>query len=113
MASFKEIVPDMNRLHVHRAWRWMDLKGRWPDRPRHFTNGNPVSGDATAYRRKPICVKPNCRGALNAPVPREAELTGSGGLEDPRQRPTAATLDPGTPMTLPSLKARQKPPKRA
>ena len=33
-------------------------------------------------------------------------VTGSGGLEDPRQRPTAATMDLGT-MTLPSVKARQ------
>ena len=52
-------------------------------------------------------------GALNAAVPREAESTGSGGLEDPRQRPTAATMDPGDADDAASLKARQKPPKRA
>ena len=48
---------------------------------------------------------------FDAAVPREAEHRASGGLEDPRQRPTAATMDPGgTRMTLPSLRARQKPP---
>ena len=36
---------------------------------------------------------------------------GSSVLEDPRQRPTAATMDQGAPMTLPALKARQKPAK--
>ena len=32
---------------------------------------------------------------FDAAVPREAEHRASGGLEDPRQRPTAATMDPG------------------
>jgi hypothetical protein len=56
---------------------------------------------------KPIGVKINVAcltGALNAAVPREAESAGSGGLEDPRQRPTVPTMAPETPTTLPSPK---------
>jgi hypothetical protein len=44
-------------------------------------------------------------GALNAAVPREAKSMGSGGLEDPPQRPTVATTDPGDPMRRPLSKA--------
>ena len=59
---------------------------------------NPVAGDVS-YVDKPIRVKSQMSraftGGLNAAVLREEESTGSGGLEDPRQRPMAATMDPG------------------
>ena len=45
-------------------------------------------------------------------VPKEAESTGSGGLEDPRRRPTAATMDPGDTNDAALSQARQKPPNR-
>ena len=51
-------------------------------------------------------------GALNAAVPTEAELTGSGGLEDPCQRPTAVTMDPETPDDAALSQRPQKAPKR-
>jgi hypothetical protein len=53
-------------------------------------------------------------GALSAGRSQGGGVNGLQRLEDPRQRPTAATMDPGTRRwTLPSLKARQKRPKRA
>jgi hypothetical protein len=73
---------------------------------------NPCSGNASILG-KAIRIKPNVAcftGALNAAVPGEAESTGSGGLEDPRQRQTAATMDP---EDADLSQARQKPPKRA
>ena len=39
--------------------------------------------------------RPAVGDPFNAAVHKEAEHRASGGLEDPRQRPTAATMDPG------------------
>ena len=93
MASFKEIVPDMNRLqHTPQvAVEWFE--GAMTSRATPLHQWSPCSRETLPYGQTGL--RQDKYRRVERSHPREAESTGSGGIEDPRRRPTAATLDPG------------------